>query len=224
MTFWDLLAIVWRRWYVTLAGVLITGLALLGLAQASPVYLSQVTVVLLPPVASGTNGLGTASGSLIDMAGVVARAMGGGDSQAVSDDVTLAGEGRRDGYLVRQPNDGGQWNYAFSEPQLSVQAVGATPAEAEATMNKALDTIDATLTRLQDAEGVRPANRIRTELVPSTPQLREVGGNSSRALAATVLAGGLGTLLVLGALGPTRRRGEQTAAKQTVEDAQHVRL
>lgn len=224
MTFWDLLAIAWRRWYVTLAGVLLTGLALLGLAQVSPVYLSQVTVVLLPPVASGGNGLGEASSSLINMAGVVARAMGAGDSQAVSDSATLAGEGRQEGYLVKQPNDGGQWNYAFNDPELSVQAVGATPQEAEATMNQALDTIDATLTRLQDAEGVRPANRIRTELVPSTPQVREVGGNTVRAFAATVLTGGLGTLLVLGALGPTRRRGEHAAGEPIVDDAQHVRL
>lgn len=206
MTIWDLLAAAARRRVVTLLGILLTGLAVFWVTTVPEVYSSQVRVVLLPPVSSQSNGYAYTSESLIHLAGVVARQIrGSGDvAETVSGDVTLSGEGYREGYAVRHPNVGGQWKYEFDQPVLDVQAVGRSRAQAESQMAHALRLVESTLAELQDAEGSSAANRVRTSLSPPIPQLRVEGGSSARAVAATALTGVILTLGILGSLGPAR--------------------
>ncbi|MFF1879649.1 hypothetical protein [Leifsonia sp. NPDC058230] len=207
MTVWDLFTVAFQRKLLTICCVLLTGLAVAWVSHAQPVYLSQVNVVVLRPASVPLNAYTNTSQSLIDMAGVVARAVEGGDgaAQTVSDGVTLAGEGVRDGYAVQQPNGGGQWQYRFDQPFLDIQAVGSTPAEARRQMALALADVRATLDRVQDAQGVAAANRVRVNLNPLEPQLTVAGGSRVRAVGATALLGILITLALMGTLGPKQQ-------------------
>jgi hypothetical protein len=208
VTLWDLVAVAFQRRWLTLCCVLLTGLAVYSAAHVQPLYFSQVNVVLLRPASVPLNAYTRTSQSLIDMAGVVARAMtGGGQAQTVSDGVTLPGEGIRSGYAVQQPNAGGQWQWRFDDPILDIQAVGPTRESANGQMQLALDEVDATLIRTQDAQGVAPENRVRAELSPSVPQLYTEVGSKVRAVATIVLLGLLITLALMGALGPKRPPG-----------------
>ncbi|WP_168626105.1 MULTISPECIES: hypothetical protein [unclassified Cryobacterium] len=208
MTLWDLLTIAVRRWYVTLAGLALTGVAIVWVMQAPPVYFAQASVVLLPPESAVQNAYSDAPRSLIDLAGAVAASVqgSGGDASDVSDRVTIVGEGYREGYLVRQPSVGSQWEYRFEDPVLEVQAVANTPDGARAQMEHALDTVQDTIDEFQDEQQLDVASRVRTQLVPSEPQLSEVGGNTVRGVGLTALAGLLATLAVLGTLGRPRRK------------------
>ena len=206
MTAWDLLSIAMRRWIVTVICVLLTAGAAVWAMKAPPLYFVQVRVVLLPPATPDTNGLTFPSRSVIDLAGVVARAIdgSGGQSQPVSDGVTLPGEGIRSGYSIRQPNSGGQWKFTFDQPVLDVQAVDSTPARARVQMQVALDEISSTLTSLENAQGTSTANRARISLNPATPQIFEQTGSRSRAVIASIFTGVIVTLALLSALGPKR--------------------
>jgi len=212
MTAWDLFSIAAQRWLIALLGVLLTVAMVVVVSDAQPSYLAQVRVVLLPPASAQPNGYTDAGGSLISLAGVVALTVEGADvsAEAVSEDVTLTGEGRRQGYTVRQPNSGGQWQYRFDEPILDVQAVGSTPADAEGQLDAALRRVDSALADIQDGEDVPAASRVRTVLNPEVAQVTEVGGSVARAMLATTVLGLLLTVSVLGYLGPRRR--ERSAA------------
>ncbi|TFB51738.1 hypothetical protein [Cryobacterium tagatosivorans] len=209
MTIWDLLGSAVRRWGVTLAGLLLTATAVFWVISVPEVYSSHVRVVLLPPISDEPNGYADSSRSLVHLAGAVAREIRGtGDiPESVSGDVTLARAGYHDGFEVRHVNAGGQWKYQFDDPVLDVQAVGATRAEAQSQMTRALQAVESTLTRMQDAEAVPAEDRVRTRLNPPAPQLRVEDGSRVRALAATVLAGVMLTLGILGSLGPARGAG-----------------
>jgi hypothetical protein len=218
MTAWDVLAVAGQRRMVTLLGLLLTGIALIAVTQAQPAYLAQVRVVLLPPVTAQPNGLTDSGASLISLTGVVALAVEGADAgaDAVSDSVTLTGEGQSEGYTVRQPNAGGQWQYRFDEPVLDVQAVGPTAESARQQLDTALQRVDAALTDIQDGETVPAGSRVRTVLNPLVPQVKEVSGSASRALVATGATGLLITVSVLGYLGPrpVEQRGVPAAQRR----------
>jgi hypothetical protein len=203
MTALDLFAIAIERWRVTLLGVLVAALAVFATTTVPPLYFAQAQVVLLPPTSAQPNGYTDTRESLISLAGVVGRSMPQADdaSQPVSDGVTLLGEGRRDGFTVRQQNVGGQWEFRYDKPVLEVQVVGATPGEVTGTMGQALRAVESTLVELQDAQGVGPADRIRTAVNPTAPQVSERTGSAARAKIAAALAGLLTTGLVLALLG-----------------------
>lgn len=207
MTIWDLLGSAVRRWGVTLAGLLLTATAVFWVISIPEVHSAHVRVVLLPPISDEPNGYADSSRSLVHLAGAVAREIRGtGDiPESVSGDVTLAHAGYHEGYEVRHVNAGGQWKYQFDDPVLDVQAVGETRSEAESQMTRALQAVESTLTRMQDAEGVAAENRVRTILNPPQPQFRVEDGSRLRAVVAAVLAGTMLTLGVLGSLGPLRR-------------------
>ncbi len=206
MTAWDLFAIAFQRWAVTLACALVTGLLVFSVLHAKPVYFEQVRVVLLPPVTPASNGFGSTSASLIDLAGVVAKSVQGSDPQAlpVSDSVTLFDQGIRSGFSVVQPNLGGQWAYNFQDPVLNVEAVDSTPELTQQQLQKALDKIQASLMEIQDAQGVDATYRVRSSQNPSIPHVTVQKGSTVRAVGASALAGGLVAAAILVTLGRKR--------------------
>lgn len=209
MTLWDLLSLLWRRWYITLAGAALTTVAVILVLSTAPLYYGQLRVVILPPTSALVNGYAETDESLVNLAGVVARSIqgSGGEAQPVSEGITLVGQGVRDGFSVRQPNAGGQWQYRFDEPVLEVQAVGSSPDAVRAHVQQGVDAVKSTLDALQTAQGVGDESRVRTQLNPDETQIFEQRGNRVRALAATAIAGLAATLGVLAMLGPPRKRG-----------------
>lgn len=227
MTAWDLLAVAVRRWVVTLMGVLLSALAVFATTLVPPVYYAQAQVVLLPPTATQPNGLTETRASLVSLAGVLAERLQETDDVArpVSDNVTLLGEGRREGAAVRQQNVGGQWAYRFDKPVLEVQIVGEAPKDVDARMRSTLLRVETAVAEIQDGQGVEPADRIRTVLNPTDPRVSEHSGSTVRAMGAAGAAGLLSTVMVLAFLG--RRRGMSVvpgagATRQPPEGAETV--
>ncbi len=206
MTVWDLLDSLRRRWYVAIPGILMTAALALVVLKVPGVYHEQVDVIFLAPApGEHVNQLQAGSESLIDVAALVERVVDGsnGGAAPASDQVSLVGEGVRDGYSIRLPNDGGQWATNFSRPVLSVQATGSSPEEVSATINRAVARINDELAARQAAYHVSSGKLITTKLSPPTSDIRFDKGSRSRALAATML---LGCGLTLGSVVMVDRR------------------
>jgi hypothetical protein len=153
-------------------------------------YSSEVKVVFLAPKSTvNPNALAISSDSIVTTAGAVARIVDPDVEPAVSESVTLAGEGIRHGYSVRLPNSGGQWATNFDKPQLDVQAVGSSAAEVNATMARVLDRIRRTLDRLQTEQHVAQHNMITLSQSPPTVPMYYDHGSRLRAVGATMLLG-----------------------------------
>jgi hypothetical protein len=181
-----------RRWYVVVLGAIATLILAAQAAQAPGVYFTRLYVVFLPPLSTANpNTFSAADNSnVIAMAGLVGQAVSSRDSaQPVSDGVTILGEGISHGYLVRQPNDGGQWAVNFDRPELDVQVAGGSPAEVLATLSQVLQKIDNETRSRQEAAGTATKNMITTRLSPSTPDVYLVKGSRLRAGLAALLLG-----------------------------------
>lgn len=216
MTIWDLLLLSLRFWVVTVVGFALTAAAVPLVGQQPGIFSGQVNVILLQPEPFPGNALAETTDSLISTTGVVAQLVGGqgGTSRSVSDQVTLVGEGLRQGYSVRQPNSGGQWEYRFETPVLDVQSAGQTLDDARAEMNAALTRIEDVLDKLQSDASVDETLRIRIQLSPNQPVYTYAHGSRARALAGTLLTGVLvtfGGVLVAERLTDRRERRRRAA-------------
>lgn len=158
--------------------------------QPSATVVGEVQVVLLPPPAVLPNALAETTSSLISLAGVVGRGVEGFDGpQTVDTSVTLASQGVRAGYSVRQPNLGGQWESSFQDPVVDVQAVGPTQEVAATQLALGLAHVGSVLTQIQDRESVPADLRVRVRLSPADPVYVVQKGSRTRGVAATLLAG-----------------------------------
>lgn len=217
MTIWDLLRLALRFWGITVVGTALTAAAVLLVAHQPGVFSGQVNVILLQPEPFPGNALAETTDSLISTTGVVAQLVGGqgGTSRSVSDQVTLVGEGIQDGYTVRQPNSGGQWEYRFETPVLDVQSAGPTLDEARAEMSAAVTSIEGVLDKLQSDASVDPSLRIRIQMSPSQPVYTYAHGSRMRAYAGTLLSGALvtfGGVLVAERLAERRAQRRRASA------------
>lgn len=192
MTVLRLLQLSRRAWYVVIAGLALTGLAVGWVETRSGVYYGQVDVVFLRPVNRAVpNGLSVNSASVIATAGVVERTVnaGGADTRVVSEQVTILGMGLRQGELIRLPNSGGQWANNFDRALLDVEVVDTTAAGAQERLQSAIRRIVETLDRIQDDAAVPEAVRIHTQLSPAAPHVSYQTGNTKRAAVMTALLG-----------------------------------
>lgn len=174
--------------------------------QAPGVFQGQVNVVFLMPTASADNALTARPAVLANFAGIVARSVagrGGGDI-TVSDDVTLAGQGVRDGWSVRQPNSGGQWNYSFDQPVVAIQATGPSAASVTVRLDSALTRIREDIARRESEAGTSPEQSVRLALSPSEPIVLYADGDRRRAALAGLVASAAAAVAVL--RWPTRVR------------------
>lgn len=195
MTIWDLVATMWRQRLITALCLVATAGALVFAGSTHDAYNGRVRIVLLTPAVVPGNALATTTGSLIAMTGVVARVANGTREAAstVSADLSLTSLGVTEGWSIRQPSAGGQWEPRFEDPVLEVQSSGRTREAAEASMADALRHVEDALTQLQDAESVPVSLRIRTELSPASPVFTVQNGSRVRAVAMTGVVGVLVT-------------------------------
>ncbi|GAA3796777.1 hypothetical protein [Cellulomonas soli] len=189
MTIWDLLVTMWRQRVAVLLCAVLSLAVLQAVATEHQVYNGRVSVMFLAPKDAPGNALATTTASLVSMAGVVARMANGPHDapRTVSAEITLASMGVEQGWSIRQPNAGGQWETRYEDPVLDVRSTGRTLEEAQMSMVVALEQVDAALTQLEDAEQVPQALRIRTELSPEMPAYTMQGGSRMRALAVTAI-------------------------------------
>lgn len=207
MTVWDLLRAGSRFWLATLTGALLTVLAGVLIVSAPGVYWAQIEVIFVTPGSdSAPNTFSVTQTSAIVMAGIIQREIAGGPgATSVSDDVTIVGQGIRDGAWVRLVNSGGQWANNFDRPALDVQAVAATPGEVSRRIDAIVRRIDAALLRRQEEVGVPPGQRFTTTTSPRSVVVRQGEGHRELALVVTVLLG-FGMTMTAVSLLEVRRR------------------
>ena len=194
MTVIALLTAARRAWFIVLAGVVCTVLALGFVARTTGVYWAQVDVVFLGPISdTRPNPLGYSSQRLVDVASVVQRDVTGttDQTQVVSSAVYLIDTGVRKGSWIRLPNSGGQWITSYDRPVLDVQVVDSSPQAVLARMQVLLRQIDGDLQRRQGDAGVAEDNRVTTSVSPPPDvEVHYSEGPVKRALLVTLLAGG----------------------------------
>ena len=187
--------------------VVLAGLALtLGLVwhvrSTPPVYSSEVTLTLVAK--SGTNSLREPQAGLVTAAELVrARIAAGQPPRPASDSVRLVDEGLRHGYSVTLVNRGSQWVQIVDRPDLHVQAVGLTSAEALRSLSMAQTRVERELDSIQVAVGVDPRARITVSRPQGVPYVSIARGNDRRAVVSSVT---LGAALSAAALMATDRR------------------
>jgi len=209
MTLWGFFRVLLRQWPIVVVGTLVTVMAMLAVASAKGVYYSRTEVVLLAPTSPAyPNALRTQSEDIIILAGVIARRMTGAGELAkfASPDVTLVGQGVRDGWSVRLPDTGGQWGTNFASQRLILEIVAPEREAAQADQRRLIARVTGELDAMQRAQRVDPVNVVTAIVAPETTIIQRVGGSRPRALAATALLGAFATAAAAAGWNGRRRR------------------
>lgn len=193
MTMPRMLRALGRRWYVPLAGALVTGAVALGVIDATGVYTARTTLTFTPPVgwAVGGNTFTDSATSLVGFAKLVEQQVtDGGDGQLFAHPQTpLYGSGVREGEVLYVPDAGGQWASNFNRPSIVVDVVGAAPDEVAERVERLTAQVAETAQRLQDDEGVVASQRIAVYADPAQPEVVLVAPQRLRALAGVAVIG-----------------------------------
>lgn len=181
-------------WFTGLIGLLgLTATALVGYSagQAQGVYRAQVQVYLLAPQnPSEPNQIAYTTEGLIATAGLVAYLVDPRGSEApTSTQTSLLALGVRQGFAVRLPNAGGQWESMFNDPALAVEVVGPDVEQVWEQTTELLAQISNTVTSIQAADEVAVPNLIHLSTSPGTVEVHYYGGDAKRAMAVSLLLG-----------------------------------
>ncbi|TFD57448.1 hypothetical protein E3T43_08095 [Cryobacterium sp. Hh7] len=193
MTTRSLMQILARRWYVVIVVLMLTGLVYFTLARPGS-YSSQVQVVFVAP---GDVALAPFNDqrreTLVSFAAAIESEMNNGrPTDRLAELAPLFGAGVDQGYQVLLPNRGGQWQYSFPDPVLTVRAVGPSPEWVITTVDGLVTRIDALVTDRQQNSGVAVVDFIHTEQVPNDTAVDYFGSSTSartRALVSLLLVG-----------------------------------
>jgi hypothetical protein len=184
-----------RRWYVVVVGMLLVGLCYAGFAHQSTTYQSLSTVVFVSPGTAPITGVDQVqTTSLVAFASTIENQMNDGQpvDRLASSSATIFGVGEHKGYQVAVPNQGGQWNYYFPNPVLSIQIVGPTAAWVEQKQTALVDRINRFTLADQQKLGV-PASRMITAKL-TTPAEHPTNVSATR----NMRIRGIAALLVVG--------------------------
>ena len=189
-----LLQILARRWYVVVVVLTLTGLVYISLARDGSAYSSEVQVVFVGPgdvVLAPFND--QRRETLVGFAAAIESEMNNGrPTNRLAERAPLFGAGVDQGYQVLLPNRGGQWQYSFPDPVLTIRAVGPNPQWVTATVDGLITRINALVADRQQGSGVPLVDTIHTERVPNETAVNVVGssaGARTRALVSLLLVG-----------------------------------
>lgn len=190
-----------RRWYIALLGLLVTFAGCVVLAPGQHVYSARANVVFLWPGSvpvSPTDDTGIPA--LVNFAAMVRLALPA--AQSGSDDGasfggSLVGAGVRKGYAIALPNSGGQWSQSYSEPMLAIEAVDATPQDAENELKSIMRQIEQTTDDLQARLNVPSTARVTTSAPYANIDIVDGGVNAGTRDRGLLALGSLGGLLSL---------------------------
>lgn len=196
-----------RRWYVVVAGLLVTACCGLLARQLVPVgYEARALVVLLPPVSLvGTGGNPYLALGGLDAAAAVA-------ARAVLTDETVAAVAR----VSPGASFGVDPDLSTAGPVLLVLVEGETAAGTLAAVEVLLAALPKRLRDLQDQTGAPPETLITTTLVTKDAQATTVVKPQVRAFLVVGAGGAAATLLAAAALDGLllRRRPEDPEPPQ----------
>lgn len=194
MTTSMLLRVLARRWYVLIVVFGLTALVFALLSRAGGAYETQSEVLLLGP---GTDSVGKFDqrygDTLVFFAAAIEREYHNGrPTDRLAERAPLFGAGVTRGTQVVLPNTGGQWEFSFARPAISVTVAGPTKAWVQTALERSLARIESIARDRQAQLGVASTEVIRSERVPASPVIHYVGptsGERARGLAAVLLLG-----------------------------------
>jgi hypothetical protein len=222
MTLWDLITATVRRWPILLAGAVLTAVIAYVAVSDDGVYYTRTELVLLAPSSTDyPNTLKTKSGSLVVTAGLLAkRMMGPGEpAKYASPDVTLIGEGIREGWSLRLPDTGGQWASNFGEQVLFLEIVAPDRETVEQQQETLIRRAQTELDTMQREFGVEPINDITVRPAPQTAAISHVAGSRPRVLGMSAVIGVTCTLAVIVLLEYRQRRRDLPYPARLAGDA-----
>ena len=185
-----------RRWYVTAVGLAVTAFLTLTVMRSPGVFWTQTDVYFLAPTsATYPNSITSSSGALVATAGLVAADVEGVSAlpRTASPDAHLSGLGVRSGFMLRVPDDGGQWEHNFDRPVISIEAIGPSADGVAAQVDTFIARITSDLAERQHDDRVPVRDRITATLAPTGSQILAMDGRPSRAVAVTGALGLWGT-------------------------------
>lgn len=195
----DVLAALWRRWYVTALGLALTACCCVVLAPGQHVFSARANVVFVWPGGVQTDRTDDPSVPvLVNFTEMVRLALANDDSEAMASASfggSLMGAGVRRGSTVILPNSGGQWSVSYDRPVLSVEAVDSSAQRAQDRAATLVRQIDETARELQDRLGVRQEARVTTTASSAGVDVVDGGTTSGTRLRGLVAVGGLGAFL-----------------------------
>ncbi|WP_454851939.1 hypothetical protein [Promicromonospora soli] len=204
MSFLNVIRALGRRWYVTLAGLLVTGaLAWTVTDMVPPVYTARALVLLVP------------SEQAVGKGGNPFLALGGLDLPARVVVAYYESDVARTRF-ASQSSDG-EYVVAIEEstrgPVIAVDVTDATPQQTLATLDRITESIPVELQRLQEEVDAPPKSVVTTLLLAKDEKAQTDSGGTVRLLIAATAAGLVGTGVVAVALdGMLRSRRARAAA------------
>lgn len=202
MTLPQFLQMLLRRWHIVVGGAVLTLAFAARMLVAHPVYWTKAEVLFVEPgISSEEAYLRWTDETLVPFAASVERAVNAGQRNVrlSSREATLFGIGVRDGYRLELPNAGSQWAPSFPRAVLTIEAVGESPQEVQATYSGVLQRVREEALTLQEAQGVPPDAMVKVVPQSEEPTVGFVGATRrarARSLAATVIVGFAVTIAV----------------------------
>lgn len=188
MDFWDLTKLVFRRWYVAVPLLVLTGLAAAYTTYTvKPDYKATAYVQLIPPPeASITENIKSLRNPWLDLglgALNTAATYATVDKQFLNQ---LKTRGMSDNVVITN---------GYPAPIATVEVIGSSEAMAMGTTDEVVKRFNETVKSLQDDYAVQRQGRILTRRLDTGSNLEETGGKVKRALVAVA---GAGVLLTAG--------------------------
>jgi hypothetical protein len=213
---WDLTKLLFRRWYFALPLLILSLGAVVAASQTvKPDYDAQGQLQMIPPVGGVSNGphnpwidLGY---SALGQAVVIKIS---NDAQVRTD---LAAAGLSDNFTV---------NLEYGTTYITTDAIGSSPAQATASVQRILQLLDDEVRNQQKKFGVLPSDSVTTSVLNPGDKVTEVTSKVKRVI---IVAAGIGLLvstamtIALDAILRRRSRRRSEAASSAVMDRDPIR-
>jgi capsular polysaccharide biosynthesis protein len=220
-----LAAVIKRRWYLALVGIIVTlGLCAVAFVAFPAQYQAKAVVLLLPPASASVSGSESAAGQNPYVSLGLVDGLNDVLAQAMTDSATgsaLLSAGLDGSYTVE--NDP-----ATSGPLILITGTAKSSSMAVAITNRIVALVPQTLLRLQQAAGVLDTkNNVTSTVLNPAGKTVKVRKNQERAVIAAGVVGIVLTLLITAAadkvlLGRRRRAAESAEAAVEAEADQVV--
>lgn len=209
----ELLHAAGRRWYVLIAGLILTGfLVVLAVRMVPITYDAQSSVLLLPPSISveETKNPFLDLGGLEVVAGVLTRSLT--DSQSVESVAPPSGTAE---YTVDKDQQ-------VSGSVLQISATDVTPTGAFSTLSEVVDLATVRLKSLQDTVGAPEASQVRLMVITNNTEAVPNFGSLVRLVIVVTAAGLIATLLLALFVDAVARRRRFLTASRSLDPTEQA--